>query len=209
MISKFEMGDLNLSFDKFNIVQVTQNVFDLLEMKAEKKNITLSFDNKYQNVNGYATITDFSDNENYMYAIADLTKIYEGQAKEVKRGVAIVDSHYAAVRDEVKTLGQPTVIRWNMVTEAQPAIIGEHTIQLSQNGEKLLLEVESPAKVRMKTWSATSPNSWDAKNPGVTFVGFEAELRPNTTEVLQVKLIPEGNFDSNKEIMPLTDWKNN
>ena len=170
---------------------------------------TLSFDNKYQNVNGYATITDFSDNENYMYAIADLTKIYEGQAKEVKRGVAIVDSHYAAVRDEVKTLGQPTVIRWNMVTEAQPAIIGEHTIQLSQNGEKLLLEVESPAKVRMKTWSATSPNSWDAKNPGVTFVGFEAELRPNATEVLQVKLIPEGNFDSNKEIMPLTDWKNN
>ncbi|WP_026979134.1 sensor histidine kinase [Flavobacterium tegetincola] len=47
MISKFEMGDLNLSFDKFNIVQLTQNVFDLLEMKAEKKNIILSFDNKY------------------------------------------------------------------------------------------------------------------------------------------------------------------
>lgn len=47
MISKFEMGDLNLSFDKFNIVLVTQNVFDLLEMKAERKNIILSFDNKY------------------------------------------------------------------------------------------------------------------------------------------------------------------
>ena len=47
MISKLEMGDLNLSFDKFNIIQVTQNVFDLLEMKAEKKNIILSFDNKY------------------------------------------------------------------------------------------------------------------------------------------------------------------
>ena len=37
---------------------------------------TLSFDNKYQNVNGYATITDFSDNENYMYAIADLSLIH-------------------------------------------------------------------------------------------------------------------------------------
>ncbi|WP_432672914.1 sensor histidine kinase [Flavobacterium sp. SM2513] len=47
MISKLEMGDLNLSFEKFNIVQVAQNVFDLLEMKAEKKNIILSFDNKY------------------------------------------------------------------------------------------------------------------------------------------------------------------
>lgn len=47
MISKFEMGDLNLNFENFNIVPVVQNVFDLLEMKAEMKNIILSFDNKY------------------------------------------------------------------------------------------------------------------------------------------------------------------
>lgn len=47
MISKLEMGDLNLSFEKFNIVQEVEAVFDLLEMKSEKKNIILSFDNKY------------------------------------------------------------------------------------------------------------------------------------------------------------------
>ena len=47
MISKFEMGDLNLNIDKFDIVETVKNVFDLLEMKAEKKNIILSFDNKY------------------------------------------------------------------------------------------------------------------------------------------------------------------
>lgn len=47
MISKLEMGDLNLTIAEFNIVEVVQNVFDLLEMKAEKKNIILSFDNKY------------------------------------------------------------------------------------------------------------------------------------------------------------------
>jgi len=47
MISKLEMGDLNLNFDKFNIVEVVQNVFDLLEMKSDHKNIILSFDNKY------------------------------------------------------------------------------------------------------------------------------------------------------------------
>lgn len=47
MISKFEMGDLNLVMEEFNIVELVQNVFDLLEMEAEKKNIILSFDNKY------------------------------------------------------------------------------------------------------------------------------------------------------------------
>lgn len=47
MITKLEAGDLNLNLSKFNVLEVVQNVFDLLEMKAEEKNIILSFDNKY------------------------------------------------------------------------------------------------------------------------------------------------------------------
>ena len=47
MITKLEVGDLNLNFTKFNIVEVIQNVFDLLEMKADKKGIMLMFDMKY------------------------------------------------------------------------------------------------------------------------------------------------------------------
>jgi len=47
MITKMEVGDLNLNFTKFNIIDVVQNVFDLLEMKADKKGIMLMFDMKY------------------------------------------------------------------------------------------------------------------------------------------------------------------
>jgi len=47
MITKMEVGDLNLNFTKFNIVELVQNVFDLLEMKADKKGIMLMFDMKY------------------------------------------------------------------------------------------------------------------------------------------------------------------
>jgi len=47
MITKLETGDINLELSKFNIVEVVQNVFDLLEMKASKKNILLTFDAKY------------------------------------------------------------------------------------------------------------------------------------------------------------------
>ncbi|KGO90480.1 sensor histidine kinase [Flavobacterium suncheonense] len=47
MITKLEAGDLNLDFTRFNIVDVVQNVFDLLEMKADEKNIMLMFDMKY------------------------------------------------------------------------------------------------------------------------------------------------------------------
>jgi two-component system phosphate regulon sensor histidine kinase PhoR len=45
MITKLESGDLNLDFSEFDIVELIQNVFDLLEMKADKKKITLAFEN--------------------------------------------------------------------------------------------------------------------------------------------------------------------
>ena len=41
MITKLESGDLNLEFSEFDIVELIQNVFDLLEMKADKKKINL------------------------------------------------------------------------------------------------------------------------------------------------------------------------
>ena len=46
MITKLEAGDLNLEFSEFDIFELIQNVFDLLEMKAEKKKITLSFESR-------------------------------------------------------------------------------------------------------------------------------------------------------------------
>jgi two-component system phosphate regulon sensor histidine kinase PhoR len=45
MMTKLEVGDLNLDISEFDIVELIQNVFDLLEMKAEKKKITLAFEN--------------------------------------------------------------------------------------------------------------------------------------------------------------------
>ncbi|RAV30406.1 sensor histidine kinase [Sinomicrobium soli] len=48
MITKLELGDLHLVYEEFDIVELIQNVFDLLEMKAAKKNITLTFDMNYQ-----------------------------------------------------------------------------------------------------------------------------------------------------------------
>ncbi len=47
MITKFEAGDLSLEIEPFDIVERIQNVFELLEMKAAKKKITLTFDMDY------------------------------------------------------------------------------------------------------------------------------------------------------------------
>lgn len=47
MITKLELDTLGIETSKFNIVDVIQNVLDLLEMRASKKNILLTFDMKY------------------------------------------------------------------------------------------------------------------------------------------------------------------
>ncbi len=48
MITKLEVGDLSLNVDTFDIVELVQSVFELLEMKAAKKKITLTFDMEYK-----------------------------------------------------------------------------------------------------------------------------------------------------------------
>ena len=47
MITKLEVGGLVLNKENFNILFMVQNVFDLLEMKAAKKNISCVFDKEY------------------------------------------------------------------------------------------------------------------------------------------------------------------
>ncbi len=48
MITKLEVGDLRLNISTFDIVELVKSVFDLLEMKAAKKKITLTFDMDYK-----------------------------------------------------------------------------------------------------------------------------------------------------------------
>lgn len=49
MITKLEVGDLSLNVEVFDIVELVENVFEMLEMKASKKKISLMFDRDYAN----------------------------------------------------------------------------------------------------------------------------------------------------------------
>lgn len=47
MITKLETGDLNLKKEEFDILELIRNVFELLEMRAAKQEISLTFDMEY------------------------------------------------------------------------------------------------------------------------------------------------------------------
>lgn len=67
MISKLEMGDVNLELTRFNIVELVQSVFDLLEMTADKKNIILMFDRRYSR-----PVWVFGDQEKIQQVVSNL-----------------------------------------------------------------------------------------------------------------------------------------
>ena len=67
MISKLEMGDESMEMVEFDIVELTQNVMDLLEMKANNKEITLNFDSKY-----FRPILVFGDYEKIQQVVMNL-----------------------------------------------------------------------------------------------------------------------------------------
>ena len=55
MISKLEMGDLSLEVTSFNLLELCDEVFDLFEIKAASKKISLLYDREYtEPINVYA-----------------------------------------------------------------------------------------------------------------------------------------------------------
>ena len=97
MISKIESNRLDLEFTRWNIVDYIQELFDILEMKAKKRSITLSINNqsttnfveadrdkisqvlinliensiKYGNEGGHTRVRLFEMGENMLIEIAD------------------------------------------------------------------------------------------------------------------------------------------
>lgn len=72
---------------------------------------TLTIDNQYQQVKGYAKIDKFSDKPDFMYAVSDISSVYEDQLSSAKRGVAIVDKEFVVVSDELVAENKPTTSR--------------------------------------------------------------------------------------------------
>jgi two-component system phosphate regulon sensor histidine kinase PhoR len=67
MITKLEVGDLSLNLEVFDMVELVKNVFDMLEMKASKKDITLTFDGDY-----FKPILVYADKERMQQVVINL-----------------------------------------------------------------------------------------------------------------------------------------
>jgi hypothetical protein len=167
---------------------------------------TLTVNNQLHRADGYADILSWSSNTGFMNAVADLSKVFEGQLSHSLRGVAIVDGQYVTVRDEITATDRETTVRWTLLTTTDAKITGKNTIELKKDGKKLKIEVAEPAGVTMKTWPTLPPNDYEAQNRGTVLVGFEVKVPAGTSTALTVKLIPQSAKKTSTKIPELKDW---
>lgn len=157
---------------------------------------TLSFNRKYQYVEGKAQIDKYSELAEHMYVVSDLTSVYEGQVKNVKRAVSLVDKKYVVVEDLIETNEHFTMMTWTMVTSATAKILSENVMLLEQDGKKLYIRVEGPENIRWRIVPAEPDFSYNSPNPGVSLIGFDVDLELSRKQKVKVYLLPE----ENKEI---------
>ena len=67
MITKLEVGDLSLDIETFNLIELINEVFELFEMKASKKAITLTLDRDYE-----TPIWVYADRERIQQVLSNL-----------------------------------------------------------------------------------------------------------------------------------------
>ncbi|GAB4002955.1 hypothetical protein GCM10028807_62520 [Spirosoma daeguense] len=178
---------------------------------------TLTVNNDLQRVMGKATINNYATNQNFMNAQTDMTDLYRGVLLKANRGVAILHQSIVAVRDELETpavgipaTGTPTAetsVRWTMITPATVKLLGNNKAELTKDGKKLIIQVQEPAQVELKTWSTEPTHEYDAPNPGTIRIGFEVKLPANTKAPLTVLLIPESSVSKPlPNVAPLEQW---
>jgi len=181
-----------LEKQKLNIWDRTQNSdrWKVFRYNNQAHN-TLTINGKHQLVSGHARIDKKIDRPGFCAAVSNLSTLYKDDVASVTRGVALIDSSYVRIQDEIKTDSRQATVQWRMVTKATPKIRNRKTIELGHNGEKLLVRFCGRRKVKPEIWPGQAQNSYEDTNEGVSIIGFEVKLPANTFAQLVVELVPE------------------
>jgi hypothetical protein len=158
-----------------------------------------------------ARIVKFTSRPDRSLAVADLSSAYAHYAREVRRGVALLDGGQVLVQDEVRAV-QPAEVWWFLHTAAE-ITVADHgrRATLFQGSRRLEAEVLAPADARWTVMEArplpTSPQpEKQHANPGVRKLALRL---PNVTELrLAVRLVPLGTetVPPPPAVQPLEAW---
>jgi hypothetical protein len=171
---------------------------------------TLVIDGQLQRASGDGRIIEFSDDPTFPHSVLDMSSVYDGNAKSVHRGIALLPSREVLIQDHLTGLKSGSRVRWGMITRGSPGKLDRPTIELRQNDARLALRILAPQSATWHTIDTGKPrNEWDSPNAGTRMVAFEATAPDSGELVLAVLVTPGSCTDSardNLELRPLTSW---
>ena len=152
---------------------------------------TLVVDDAEQIVTSKAPIAEFSADPKNAYAVVDMSATYSEQLAGAKRRFSLEADRRVLVEDQLAGGARASKVRWGMVTPATLKPDGPNRAWLEKDGKRLRLEVLSPANVTIESWPADPPpKDYDARNPGISIVGFKVAIEPGQKLALKVSLQP-------------------
>ena len=153
---------------------------------------TLTINGERHLVKSFAPITRTFQTRNEKGAEVDLSSVFANSVKQAIRTIRLDKEDNLEVTDQLATGDKPANVTWIMVTPADAKVIGKNEIELTKDGQRMLLKADAGrgAEVEMKIWSNEPPHAYDFKNPGTIRVGFETKIPANHTSQLKVSLTP-------------------
>jgi len=172
-------------------------------LRTESQN-TLVINGENQNTEAEAPLIAFESAPALAFAIADLSDAYDEFAKEVHRGIALIDRGRVLVQDELVLRDEPVEVVWGMVTAADVELDGARAI-LRQDGRTLTAEIASPADASFEVISTTPPPPQD-QNEGTCKLAVR--LSPQGASLrIAVSLTPGSSaVQEVPEVVPLDQW---
>ena len=194
---------LDLGGDEYNMPgYFGKQRFTYYRLKTEGHN-TLTFgDAENQDTSAKSPIVAFSPAKDDMFAIADLSQAYHGQANKVMRGIALKGRNEVIVEDEIEST-HPLPVTWSMHTNATVKLDGK-IATLSQGNAQLRATLLSPAGA---TFSLEEINLQPPQNPAKNTWKLVAhvETKDLSTRIVVVFTPADAGTDMN-HVPPLKDW---
>lgn len=170
---------------------------------------TLTVDGQFQNLETKAEFVAHSDEQNRMYAVADLTPVYSGQLASAKRAVGLFDKKYIVVEDLLQARsGLNSTIVWNLTTMASDYRYDKETGDIvlgaaNQEGKMQYIRIIPVLENVEATPSGISVKRIPVKNEinypgnekpadGCWFVRLKFSVKKGMTQRLKCLIVPEG-----------------
>ena len=151
---------------------------------------TLTVNGEKHQVKGTVPILATYTKDARLGASLDMTSLFGSNLKKATREVVLVKERYLQVTDQVQAAGQPASVRWTMVTSATPKLLDSHTIELTKEGKKLHVIIDSPSAAAFSVVDNVPSHSYDAPNPGSVRIVFDVDVKAGRKETLKVRLVP-------------------